>query len=268
MGLWKDISKEVVVLKQFNILLVGNGKRFHFWKDIWYGMEPLSEIFHNIYTMATTKDAYLEDLWDWSREKGGWNPTFMKSFNDWEINDVLNLLATIHKVRLYPDRKDSLVWSLSKSGVFTVKSCYDKLMGGNVENFLKNLILNNCIPTKISFFAYEVWWGKILTIEQLEKRGRHLASGFPLCGKDEESLDHMLLHCPKVHSLWAFIFTIFRVYWILPRSIKNTLAGWKGLLSRKSLRKVWIVAPIMLCLDNLEREMGLVFMIWCLQPKG
>ena len=62
MGLWKDISKEVVVLKQFNILLVGNGKCFHFWKDIWYGTEPLSKIFHNIYTMAATKDAYLEDL--------------------------------------------------------------------------------------------------------------------------------------------------------------------------------------------------------------
>ena len=76
----------------------------------------------------------------------------MQSFNDWEINDVLNLLVTIHGVRLYPDRKDSLVSSLSKSGVFTVKSRYDKLMGGNVENFLKNLISNNCIPTKISFF--------------------------------------------------------------------------------------------------------------------
>ena len=39
---------------------------------------------------------------------------------------------SIHRARLYHDRKDSLVWSLSKSGVFIVKSCYDKLMGGNV----------------------------------------------------------------------------------------------------------------------------------------
>ena len=87
-GLWKDISKEAVVLKQFNNLVVGNGKRFRFWKDIWCGTEPLSETFHIIYTIAATKDAYLEDLWDWSREEWGWNPTFLRSFNGWEINDV------------------------------------------------------------------------------------------------------------------------------------------------------------------------------------
>ena len=87
-GLWKDISKEAVVLKQFNNLVVGNGKRFRFWKDIWCGTKPLSETFHIIYTIAATKDANLEDLWDWSREEGGWNPTFLRSFHDWEINDV------------------------------------------------------------------------------------------------------------------------------------------------------------------------------------
>ena len=36
-GLWKDISKEVAVLKQFSNLLVRNGKRFRFLKDIWCG---------------------------------------------------------------------------------------------------------------------------------------------------------------------------------------------------------------------------------------
>ena len=81
----------------------------------------------------------------------------MLSFNDKEINDALDLLATIHCVRLNPNRKDILFWSLSKNGVFTVKSCYDKLMGGMVENFPKKLIWNNCIPTKIGFFVGEVW---------------------------------------------------------------------------------------------------------------
>ena len=62
-----------------------------------------------------------------------------------------------------------------------------------MENFHKKLIWNNCIPTKISFFAWEVLWGKILTMEQLRKKGRHLTSRCPLCGKDEESLDFTTL---------------------------------------------------------------------------
>ena len=157
-----------------------------FWKDTWCGTERLSETFHDIYTFATTKDTYLEDIWDWFREEGGWNPTFPQSFNDEEINDVVNLMTIIHSARINPGKQDNLVWSLTKSVIFTVKSCYDKLMGGSVENFSRKLIWKNCIPSKISFFVWEVWWGKILTMEQLKKRGRHLASRCPLCGKDEE----------------------------------------------------------------------------------
>ena len=33
-GLWKDISKEATVLKQFGNFFVGDGKRFNFWRDI------------------------------------------------------------------------------------------------------------------------------------------------------------------------------------------------------------------------------------------
>ena len=36
---------------------------------------------------------------------------FFAVFNDWEIDDVLNLLATIQVERINPDRKDNLVWS-------------------------------------------------------------------------------------------------------------------------------------------------------------
>ena len=103
--------------------------------------------------MAATKDACLADLWDRSREEGGWNPIFLRSFNDWEIDDMLNFLSTIQVERLFLVRKGSLVWSLSKSVAFIVKSWYDKLMGGSVENFPRKLIWNNCIPTKVSFFA-------------------------------------------------------------------------------------------------------------------
>ena len=75
-GLWKYINKEAVVLEQFSNFVVGVGKHFHFWKDTWRGTEPLSETSHNVYILVATKDAYLEDLWDLSREEGGWNPTF------------------------------------------------------------------------------------------------------------------------------------------------------------------------------------------------
>ena len=56
------------MLKQFNKFVVSDGRGIRFWKDTWCGTEPLSETFHNICSMANTKDAYLADLWEWSRE--------------------------------------------------------------------------------------------------------------------------------------------------------------------------------------------------------
>ena len=43
--------------------------------------------------------------------------------------------------------------------------------------------------TKVGFFAWKVWWGKILTTDQLSKRGFPLASRCPFCSKAEEVED-------------------------------------------------------------------------------
>ena len=51
------------------------------------------------------------------------------------------------------------------------------------------MLWNLIVPTKVDFFAWEVWWGKIMTIDQLKKRGFSLVSRCPLCGNDEESLE-------------------------------------------------------------------------------
>ena len=60
------------------------------------------------------------------------------------------------------------------------------------------VLWNLIAPTKVGFFAWEAWWGKTLTMNQLKKRGDSLASRCPLCGKEEEVLEHLFIHCPKV----------------------------------------------------------------------
>ena len=73
--------------------------------------EPLHETFHNIYTMADAKGGFLADFWNWSGEERGvgcWNPIFLRPFNDWKLEEVYNLLASIQVRRLNSDKKYSL----------------------------------------------------------------------------------------------------------------------------------------------------------------
>ena len=68
---------------------------------------------------------------------------------------------------------------------------------------------------KVSVFTWEVWWGKVLTMNQLKKRGFQLVSRCPLCKEDKENLDHLLLHCPS-EGYWAALFSLPGMDWVYP----------------------------------------------------
>ena len=86
------------------------------------------------------------------------------------------------------------------------------LKGSNSSNYSVKLMLLNCptsssmpfptlsiwnplVPLKVSFFAWEASWEKVLMLDQLKRRGRPLANRCYLCEKEEETLDHLFVHC-------------------------------------------------------------------------
>ena len=71
-------------------------------------------------------------------------------------------------------------------------------------------------------------WEKALTLDQLQKRGWPLANRCYLCQRHEESIDHILLLCVKARILWALLFSLFGVQWVLPATVKVTILGWDG----------------------------------------
>ena len=65
-----------------------------------------------------------------------------------------------------------------------------------------------------------------------------------MCLKNEETIDHLLLHCSKSRTLWELLFTLVRVSWVVPSSIREMLLSWHGSFVGKKRRKVWRVAPL------------------------
>ena len=74
--------------------------------------------------------------------------------------------------------------------------------------FPSRSIWNPIVPPKLGFFAWEVSWGKVLTLDQLKKRGITLANRCFLCEEEEETIDHMLIHCPTTRMLWDLFLVI------------------------------------------------------------
>ena len=65
-----------------------------------------------------------------------------------------------------------------------------------------------------------------------------------LCGEDEESIEHILIHCPMARELWSILFSMFDVDWVIPYLIRDFILGWHGAILRKRHKKVWVTAPL------------------------
>ncbi|RVW51874.1 hypothetical protein CK203_067969 [Vitis vinifera] len=180
---------------------VGNGRRVKFWKDNWCGNFTLCNSFPSLYAFATYKEAWIEEMWDHSGGEGVWSPSFSRPFNDWEVEEVERLLLTIQGRRLNPLLEDRLLWKETKDEIFSVKSLYSILVSRRGVQFPINIIWNPCVPTKVCFFAWEAFWGKVLTLDQLKKRGWCLANRCFLCCEEEESIDHILIQCSRARVL-------------------------------------------------------------------
>ena len=73
-----------------------------------------------------------------------------------------------HKITL---EEDSVVWKEGRNGQFRVEEAYSLLDSPVTTVFPKNKIWVERVPTKIVFFAWEAAWGKIMTLDRLQKRG-------------------------------------------------------------------------------------------------
>ena len=106
-----------------------------------------------------------------------------------------------------------------------VKSLYMALEPRTSISFPWSNIWKVWVHPRVSFFTWEATWGKTLALDQVQKRGWSLANRCFLCHVKEESINHLLVHCVKTRVMWELLFALFRVSWVLPSSIKETLLG-------------------------------------------
>jgi hypothetical protein len=72
-----------------------------------------------------------------------------------------------------------------------------------------------------------------------------------LCEMEEESVDHLLLHCAAVRDLWNAFFARFGLCWVMPRSVNEALASW-WTAGRSRSAVVWKMVPHCILVVHLE----------------
>jgi hypothetical protein len=86
-GFWKFISKDWHHFSSHIRFILGKGSRISFWEESWCGSSPLMEVYLGLYSIASNKEALSADNSGMVSGSCQWNVCFIRSLNDWEVDE-------------------------------------------------------------------------------------------------------------------------------------------------------------------------------------
>ena len=120
-------------------------------------------------------------------------------------------LNLIYSTKIQGVGVDKLCWRPSTQKHFEVRCYYKVLATFRVESFPWKSIWMPKISTKVDFFFWVGSLRNILTMKNRRKCNIILVSWCYMCKRDEETIDHFLLHCPIARELWDMVFSLFEI---------------------------------------------------------
>lgn len=153
---------------------------------------------------------------------------------DPSIRPIQVWLSHIHILSVYV--VDEIFWSKSPSWVFSVAHSFQIITMSLSSIPFWAGIWNNVLIQKINIFFYLFMQEKVLTIDNLCKRGMAIPNRCVLCKESEENFNHILLHCSFSTEVWVFFLQLWEVRWTWSSSIRDCWFQWVCPLGNPSLR--------------------------------
>ncbi|RVW90400.1 Transposon TX1 uncharacterized 149 kDa protein [Vitis vinifera] len=221
---WKAIALVFQEFSKFTRFVVGDGDRIRFWDDLWWGDQTLGTQYPRLLSVVTDKNAPISSILGYSRPFS-WNFNFRRNLTDSEIEDLESLMRSLDRLHISPSVPDKRSWSISPSGLFTVKSSF-----WPYPNILSRL---QC---------------SLLSLSGILKPHKALSPNIcKLCMKHGETVDHLFLHCSLTKGLWHRLFQLAKMDWVSPRSISDMFfTNFNGFGSSKRGVVLWQDACIAL----------------------
>ena len=176
-----------------------------------------------LYAFSNDKEACISDVLCY-QESGNdkiWNLRFYRDFHERELEAAFSFLEFIHSQIPRGVGCDISYRRLNGNGKFDIQSYYNNIQGASISNFPWKDVWKVKIPKRVAFFLWIAVHGRILTLDNLMLRGHSLANRCCMCYCNEESRDHLLLHCPIAHSLWVHMLQFFEIQWVILGSVES-----------------------------------------------
>ncbi|KAK7275182.1 hypothetical protein RIF29_16291 [Crotalaria pallida] len=200
---WTSISSARWIIEEGTIWKVGDGTNIDIWEDKWCISLPNGRIHSGQQWRQQIKK--VSDLI--ILETHSWDIGLIySSFEEFEAKQILK----IHLRRRCME--DKLIWRNSQDVEYTIKQGYHLVMARSEEGSSSTSIIAQDFPWSKIWNAHcmprcrELLWRlcrEILPIKaNLFKRGIQTDAICPFCGEDEDTINHVFLHCSEVDKVW------------------------------------------------------------------
>ena len=92
---------------------------------------------------------------------------------------------------------------------------------------------------KVNVYFWILLQNKVLTVDNLIKRGFIITNRCALCKNDGESVDHITLHCPFTRKIWDNVCRLLNVEWVFPSTLEMFFTSSKAPSKNVLIVKLW-----------------------------
>jgi hypothetical protein len=123
--------------------------------------------------------------------------------------------------------------AFTQTGQYSAKSAYEAMFIGAVQFNPWERIWKSWAPGKCKFFLWLTTRNKCWTADRLAKRGLAHPKHCPLCGQEEETIDHLLLSCVFSRQIWFYVLEKFSLQALAPQPDEHSFEEWWDQVSRR-----------------------------------
>ena len=240
-SVWRSIRSGWEAFSSFVRFQVRDGQTVSFWEDRWCADSSLRALFPELHSIASAPHAMVAEMLRGQAGSRHWDVRFTRRAQDWELEDFARLFGLLAEALPIVSGMDSMVWIPSPARGFRVRSFYRVLLPWMDAFPPWKALWKAKSPSRIAVFAWLAVLGRILTTDNLRRRGVPVVSRCFLCLAAEETVDHLLLHCEWAWRLWSDMFRLFGVQWVMPQTVFDLFSCWLGGEGRHSA--VWRLVP-------------------------
>ncbi|KAK3221164.1 hypothetical protein Dsin_015134 [Dipteronia sinensis] len=165
----------------------------------------LKEAFPKIFVLAMDKVGCIRNFGRREGSEWKWEITLRRNLFDWEIEQWKCFSDSLMIIKVIDTVSDSVSWDHDSSGQFSVKSFRKCMEDGHDQGefVFKEVWLGIC-PPNIELFVWQLLHGRVLVREMLSRLGIPAGANLecPFCQDNGESIDHILLQCRQIWTLW------------------------------------------------------------------